>query len=184
MTTESRYIRFIPNTLSALRIILALAFPFSPQATWFLLILCAASSDALDGWIARRWQVQSRLGGLLDAVADKLFMLVALVTVAVHGAFSPWWVLPILARDLLVAGTAIYAAVIRSWGSFLKMEVKWLGKLATGSQFLLLLAAVLHDGSVPAMLLITILLSLAAAGHYGWLFILELHRRAAAELSA
>lgn len=182
MNTESQYIRFLPNALSTFRLLLAIVLPLSPKGIWALLIFCAGFSDILDGWIARRWQVQSRLGGILDAVADKLFILVALFTVACSGAFSPWWILPLLARDLLVACTAIYAVSIRSWESFFKMKVRWPGKLATGGQFLLLLGAVLHTASTPLLLLIAIVLSLIAAFDYGWLFVLEICRRVEAGL--
>lgn len=182
MKTESRYIRFIPNGLSTFRLILAFVFPLCPKGIWGLLIISAGLSDILDGWIARRWQVQSRLGGILDGVADKLFILVALLSVTLDGAFSVWWVLPLLARDILVAFTAIYTASIRSWESFFKMEVRLPGKLATGGQFLLLFSAVLHAGAVPPMLVIAVVMSSIAAIDYGWLFILEIRRRAEANL--
>jgi len=179
-----RYIRFVPNILSTIRLILACVFPFAPEQLWVWLIIGSGGSDVLDGWIARRWQVQSRLGAILDGVADKLFILVALLTVAAAGRFSLWWVPPLLARDLLVAFTAVYAAAIRSWESFNKMDVRWPGKLATAGQFLLLLVAVLFPAGIPFVLSIAILFSVIAAGDYGWLFIQELQRRAEAKYSA
>lgn len=182
MNTESRYIRFIPNILSIFRLLLALVLPLSPKDIWGLLIICAGLSDILDGWVARRWQVQSRLGGILDAVADKLFILVALLTVACSGAFSPWWVLPLLGRDILVACTVIYVVFLRSWESFFRMKVRWPGKLATGGQFMLLLGAVLFSGGIPSLLIIAIALSIIAACDYGWLFVLEIRRRVAVGL--
>ncbi len=180
----SRYIRFIPNILSTIRLVLACAFPFAPEQLWIWLIIGSGGSDVLDGWIARRWQVQSRLGAILDGVADKLFILVALLTIAGAGKFSLWLVPPLLARDLLVAFTAVYAATIRSWESFNKMDVRWSGKLATAGQFLLLLVAVLFPAGIQIVLWFAILLSVIAAADYGRLFILELYRRAEAKSSA
>jgi len=84
-----QYIRFVPNILSTLRLILAGVFPFAPEPVWLWLIIGSGVSDVLDGWIARRWQVQSRLGAILDAVADKLFILVALLTIALAGKLPP-----------------------------------------------------------------------------------------------
>ncbi|WP_051305598.1 CDP-alcohol phosphatidyltransferase family protein [Desulfogranum mediterraneum] len=177
-----RYIRFIPNTLSMLRLLLAAIFPFSPPGLWLWLIIGSGCSDVLDGWIARRWQLQSRLGAILDGVADKLFILAALLTLAGSGAFSFCWIPLLLARDLLVAFTAVYAAAIRSWGSFNKMEVRWPGKLATAAQFLLLLTAVIFPRPVsPPILWLATTLSVLAASDYGRLFVLELRLRAAAK---
>ena len=179
-----RYIRFVPNILSTVRLILACVFPFAPEQLWVWLIIGSGCSDVLDGWIARRWQVQSRLGAILDGVADKLFILAALLTIAGAGKFSLSWLPPLLARDLLVAFTAVYAATIRSWESFNKMDVRWTGKLATAGQFLLLLVAVLFPAGIQPVLCFAILLSVIAAGDYGRLFILELRRRAEANSSA
>lgn len=173
-----RYIRFVPNALSTLRLVLACAFPFTPERLWVLLIIVGGGSDILDGWIARRWQVQSRLGAILDGIADKLFVLLALLTMAAAGKFSLWWVLPLLARDLLVAFTAVYAAAVRSWKSFNKMDVRWPGKLATAGQFFLLLTAALYPAGIQIMLWFAILFSVASAIDYGRLFFLELRQRA------
>jgi CDP-diacylglycerol--glycerol-3-phosphate 3-phosphatidyltransferase len=173
-----RYIRFVPNTLSTIRLILACAFPFTPEQLWVWLIIAGGGSDVLDGWVARKWQVQSRLGAILDGVADKLFVLIALLTVAGAGKFSLWWVLPLLSRDLLVAFTAVYAAAVRSWESFNKMDVRWSGKLATFGQFFLLLTVVLYPAGIQIMLWFAILLSVVSAIDYGRLFIRELHQRA------
>jgi len=172
-------IRFVPNLLSTIRLILAFGFAFVPEQLWVWLIIGSGSSDVLDGWIARRWQVQSRVGAILDGVADKLFILVALLTVAAAGRFSLWWVPPLLARDLLVAFTAVYAAAIGSWESFHKMEVRWPGKLATAGQFLLLLTVVLLPVGIQVVLWLAILFSVGAAVDYGRLFVLELRWRAA-----
>ena len=173
-----KIIRFVPNILSTVRLILAFLFPFVPEQLWIWLILGSGSSDVLDGWIARRYQVQSRAGAILDGVADKLFILIALLTVAGSGKFSLGWVPPLLARDLLVAFTAAYAASIRSWESFNKMDVRWSGKLATAGQFLLLVVAVLLPTGIRIVLWLAILFSVIAAADYGRLFILELRRRA------
>ena len=62
--------RFVPNILSSLRLVIAFVFPFVPDYYWLWLVLTGGCSDFLDGWIARRWQVASWQGGLLDAVAD------------------------------------------------------------------------------------------------------------------
>ena len=174
-----QYIQFVPNILSAFRLILAFLFPFAPEYAWTWLIIGGGGSDALDGWLARRWHAQSRTGAILDAVADKIFVLSALLTFAVAEKFPLFLMPPLLARDLLVAGTAIYAVSIGAWESFNRMDVRWPGKLATAGLFILLLTSVLCEQKISLALWPAILFSIFAACDYGRLFILELRRRAA-----
>jgi len=171
------YIRFVPNALSTGRIFLACVFPFSPETWWFWLVLGSGLSDFLDGWVARRWQVQSWQGGLLDGVADKLFIICVLITSVAAGKFSAWWIPALLARDLLVAFTVVYAVWTRSWEAFKKMEAKWSGKVATFAQFLLFLVVLLFPDKIWFALCCAALSSVVAACDYGRLFFLELRRR-------
>lgn len=177
-------VRYIPNALSTGRIFLACAFPFSPEATWIWLILLSGFSDVLDGWVARHWQVQSWQGGLLDAVADKLFVLCVLITFVTAGKFSGWWLSVLLARDLLVAYTAIYALLTRSWEAFKKMEARWTGKAATFGQFFFFLVVILFPNGIYLALSLAVLLSGLAACDYGWLFLRELRLQAEGKVSA
>lgn len=180
---KPRFYRSVPNVLSMLRLALAPLFPFCPEAYWLLLILVSGISDVLDGWLARRWQAQSWLGGIIDAVADKLFVCTALLTMAAHGKFVFAWVPFLLLRDLFVAFTAIYAVCIRSWSSFKQMEVRRSGKLATGAQFGLLLAVAFTNRANGFILWTAAGLSFVAACDYGHLFIDAVRRRAAEKAS-
>lgn len=172
-----RVLRFVPNILSTIRLVLAGLFPFVPEPLWIWLILGSAGTDFLDGWIARRFRLQSRLGAMLDGVADKLFILIALVTVAWSGRFYPGWIPFLLSRDLLVAFTAACAVVSGSWDSLNRMEVRWTGKVATAGQFLMLLWVTLGWPGSGSVLFCSALLSVVAACDYGYLFLQELRRR-------
>ncbi len=174
---EKGYIRFVPNALSTGRIFLACVFPFSPEKLWLWLVLASGFSDFLDGWVARRWQVQSWEGGLLDAVADKLFILCVLITFVSAGKFSGWWIPVLIARDLLVASTAIYAVSIKSWESFKKMDARWSGKVATFAQFFFFLVVLLFPAGIWLALCCAAVLGGVAAYDYGRLFFLELRFR-------
>jgi CDP-diacylglycerol---glycerol-3-phosphate 3-phosphatidyltransferase len=177
------YIRFVPNALSTGRMLLACIFPFSPEKYWLWLILAGGFSDFLDGWVARRWQVQSWQGGLLDGIADKLFVVSILITFVSAGKFPGWWVPGLLARDLVVAFTAVYAVWIRSWGAFKKMEARWSGKIATVGVFLLFLIVLFVPDKVILTLCFTALFSCIAACDYGWLFLQELRLRKEEKIS-
>lgn len=171
------FVRYIPNILSTFRLILAGLFPFCHEQEWIYLVLAGGASDFLDGWIARKWKVESWQGGLLDAIADKLFVLSVLITFVIAGKFEPWWIPVLLARDLTVTLIAIYALFCSSWSSFRQMDASLSGKLATAGQFLLFVCILVVPGLSRYLLWITILFSILAALDYGKKFVRALHNR-------
>lgn len=126
-----RWVAPLPNVLSGIRLALAFAFPFLAAAMRLPVVLLGGISDWLDGTVARRFEVQSTLGGHLDALADKAFVVSAACTLAADGAFS-WWQLPLLlARDVVVGFVAAFFALRRQWTAFRDMSARLWGKLAT-----------------------------------------------------
>lgn len=107
------YLRHLPNLISVARIILVWPVVWSLLNGRFglavLLFLVAGASDGLDGFLAKRFGWSSRLGGILDALADKLLLISTFLCLWWLGIF-PWWlVLSILARDLvIVVGATVY----------------------------------------------------------------------------
>jgi cardiolipin synthase (CMP-forming) len=100
----------IPNTITVIRILLV------PALIWFLfqkafsaalaVFLVAGLSDALDGYLARRLGQMTRLGALLDPLADKLLVASSVLILAGSGRI-PWWLAAtIIARDFLILGAA------------------------------------------------------------------------------
>ena len=135
--STSRLIARVPNLLSILRIGLAAFFPFCP-GTWRLSVVVAgALSDFLDGQIARRYRVTTTKGGLLDAIADKLFAGAVLVTLSLDDFLFWWQAAMVLARDFTIGGVATYAALTRQWSSFRRMTPRPLGRATTVAQFVL-----------------------------------------------
>jgi len=91
----------VADALTALRLPLAVAFPFVHSAFWQLAIIAvAALSDVGDGFLARRYG-SSRAGAVLDPVADKIFMAVAFITIARRGLLVWYELLGVLLRDIL-----------------------------------------------------------------------------------
>lgn len=163
--------RFVPNVLSGLRLVLACLFPFFPEYAWIWLVVVGGCTDFLDGWIARRWHVASWQGGLLDAVADKAFVLAVLFSMAGAGKFS-FWVIPLLlARDITVAFAAAYAFTQCLWYSFQEMDARWPGKIATAGQFLLFVVVLIFPAQTIPVLVGAVFFSGVAALDYGWLFV-------------
>jgi cardiolipin synthase (CMP-forming) len=127
--------RYVPNALSLMRIGLAMAFPFLPPHWRLPVVLLAGVSDVADGVIARRFNVASHAGALLDAIADKLFVLTVLLTLVFIGPVLWWQVALILLRDFAVAVVAGYATLSRDWPAFQRMRPDITGKIATGFIF-------------------------------------------------
>jgi cardiolipin synthase len=68
----------------------------------FLLFVLAGISDAVDGWLAKRWNMQTELGAYLDPMADKLLIVSIYVALGVAGELPSWLVIAVVSRDILI----------------------------------------------------------------------------------
>jgi CDP-diacylglycerol--glycerol-3-phosphate 3-phosphatidyltransferase len=131
--SESPALRQLPNALTlarfaAIPLFVVLYVQAGDGPAWWagIVFAGAAITDQLDGWLARRWQVESQFGTVADPLADRLMIAVAVVLLWADGRI-PWpAAVIVLARDLvLVLG---YKVVVPRGYAF---EVSPLGKLAT-----------------------------------------------------
>jgi cardiolipin synthase len=99
------------------------------------LFLLAAVSDGVDGFIARRFSLTSRLGAALDPVADKLVMLVATLALAWEELLPMWLAVAIVARDAIIVGGAL---AYRAAFGRIRIAPTRLSKLNTAIEFALL----------------------------------------------
>ncbi len=176
MMTRYKYI--LPNLVTGGRLVLAGLFSFCGQKFWLGIILAAAFSDLVDGWLARRWQAVSWQGGLLDAVTDKVFTLVVLIAFVAVGKLAFWWLPLLLLREMVVGLTAAYLACNRLWLQFRNMTARPAGKVATASQFALAITVlVASPWTLPVLILVSFLSALAAFDYWR-LFQRELLMRA------
>lgn len=111
-TNKNDPLRFIPNLISILRIALiapTLWFIITYEYRWALLLfLIAGISDGLDGFLARRMCWESKLGEILDPIADKLLLVLSYLALWLIG-LVPWWLLAVIAaRDLFLIGGGLY----------------------------------------------------------------------------
>lgn len=126
--------RHLPNLISALRFPMALGFVVVHGTGPRLLLAAAAGlSDWVDGRLARATGTTSRTGEWLDPVADKSFMVVAIVTLTIEAGL-PLWVLPLLLlRDIgVVLGAGVLALLHRPAA----LPARRFGKWVTWFQFL------------------------------------------------
>jgi cardiolipin synthase len=122
----------LPNALSVLRLLgvpLFLWLLLGPEADgWALAVLMISGfTDWLDGKLARWLNQGSRLGALLDPAADRLYIVAALIALALRGIVPTWLVAILLGREL-VLGVALL--VLRRYG-YPPLQVHYLGKAAT-----------------------------------------------------
>jgi len=101
---------WLPNAICIARIALVLPSVVALLAGRYELTLLlfgvAAVSDALDGWLAKHFGWTSRLGKILDPIADKLLLVSVFVTLAWLGLVPVWLVATVVLRDLLIVGGA------------------------------------------------------------------------------
>lgn len=123
----------VPNALSMLRLVLVPVFLwllFGAHANaWAVgVLMFSGFSDWADGKIARLVDNQSsRLGELLDPLVDRIYMVTVPLALAVHGSVPWWFVVTLLARDVVLAATL---PLLRSRG-LAALPVTYLGKAAT-----------------------------------------------------
>ncbi len=132
----------IPNAICILRILLIGPIIYGLLAGDFalslLLVIVAGLSDGLDGFLAKRFNWRTRLGGLLDPLADKLLLVSVFLSLAWLGVAPLWLAVVVIARDLvIVSGALAYEHLI----SEVQPEPTKISKLNTGLQLLYILFA-------------------------------------------
>lgn len=105
----------------------------------FIFIL-AASTDGIDGYIARKRQQVTRLGKFLDPLADKLLVTAALVWLVEKHEILSWVAIIIIGREFIVTGLRLIAA-----GEGVVISASIWGKLKTITQIIAIIAVLIHD---------------------------------------
>ena len=136
----------LPNLLTLARIaivpvfILFMFFDSRDAGFWAAaLFSVAAVTDAVDGWLARRWNVETSFGKFLDPLADKLIVMSALVMMIPMGRVPAWAVFIILARDVIVSGIRSIASAEGT-----VIAASDLGKYKTIFQMVAIIGLLLH----------------------------------------
>jgi len=132
----------IPTWLTLLRIALLpvivvvfyLDYPWARPISCLIFVL-AGITDWLDGFLARRWNQESRFGAFLDPVADKLMVATVLILIVEFDS-SPWLTIP----AIVIIGREITVSALREWmaemGLRNKVAVGWIGKVKTTAQII------------------------------------------------
>lgn len=136
---------WLPNAITVVRIVLVLPTAWllwhRDYLSALVLMFIAGSSDALDGWLARRFHWQSRLGAALDPVADKLLVAVMFIVFTWQGHIPLVVALIVLGRDFVImSGAVIYRLM---YGPY-DLSPTFVSKANTAMQIVTVLLAMLE----------------------------------------
>ena len=164
----------LPNLITIARILLV------PVVVWaiasrewqiaFLLFLIAGVSDAIDGFLAKRFGMSSELGAYLDPLADKVLIVSIYIALGITEAIPRWIVILVVSRDILIIGGVMLAWFL---GKEVRVKPVLVSKLNTVAQIVfacLVLAALAFQVEVEAVqdgtMAIVAVLTLASIGFY------------------
>jgi len=147
----------IPNMICVIRIMLVVPIVISlldgEFTTSLMLIFVAGFSDGLDGFLARRFDWRTRLGGLLDPLADKLLLVAAMLTLTSLQLVPIWLTCVVIGRDIvIVSGATAYNLLIGP----VKPAPTVISKINTVLQLLYIVLVIAHQalGWPPAIAII------------------------------
>jgi cardiolipin synthase len=155
----------IPNLITLGRILLVPIVVWAiatPGAMWiaFVLFVAAGVSDAVDGYLAKRFKMTTELGAYLDPLADKALIVSIYLTLGINNLIPRWLVILVVSRDILIVG-----GIMLSWvmGSPLKIKPLLVSKLNTVAQIVFACVVLGSLGfAIPADTLTLVLMGLVA----------------------
>jgi cardiolipin synthase len=147
----SSFYKHVPNILTILRllgtplILWVIAKDELIAAFWIFFAICI--TDWLDGYLARRWQATSKLGQILDPLADKFLLLSVYLTLALFNLIPMWLTVLVVIRDFLIL--TIGSGIILSRNLNISLAPQFMGKISTTLQ-MLFIGFVLIEG-IPVL---------------------------------
>ena len=156
----------LPNTVSLSRVVLALAFVLVSEP-WdrIALIAVAGFTDFIDGWLARHEKSESTAGALLDPLADRIFVFVAISTYLVEGLLTTGQYFIFLTRDLATAAGFVVAKIIPTLRPAV-FRARMLGKIVTVVQMITLVTIIVIPELTDSLILAIGIISLASIVDY------------------
>ncbi len=169
----------LPNLITISRIALApvliLLLKEQEYAASLAVFVIAGVSDGLDGFIAKRFHFESRLGSILDPLADKILLLSSYVMLTLLNHLPFWLMLTVAFRDLLIiGGYIIYTSMIGP----VQMRPSWLSKFNTFMQITLVIVILaqqalhlVYSPLVDALIYAVLVTTVASGVHYLWIWL-------------
>ncbi len=133
----------LPNIITCIRIALipvfAVLYLTKQYITAIIVLALVILSDLVDGYIARKYNLQSRTGELLDPLADKLALVTVCLCLFIKKLVPLWFFIAIIAKELFMLCCGLIANFILKKQNAIS-KAKWYGKLATVSLYTVLCA--------------------------------------------
>ncbi len=138
----------LPNAITIIRILLIPLFLYKVIEGEMIfataVYLTAAITDGLDGFIARVWKLQTKLGTFLDPMADKLLITTSFLTLSVLKIIPLWLALAVISRDFIIVGGSLLVYLIKN---DLTIQPQPIGKVTTFFQFSYILLVLLQSAT-------------------------------------
>lgn len=165
-----------PNTLAFLRILISPVIfwlllnrnepPFGFHPTWVdyfagVLFVLAGLTDFFDGFIARTWDEKTKLGSILDPLADKMLTLAAFLGLMTQGVANPWAIFLILTREFFITGLRVVAV---SDGK--EISASFAGKVKTTVQLIAIGFLIMHWSGGALLLWAAVAITLYSGYEY------------------
>lgn len=166
----------LPNLITIFRIalvpVLILLLKDQEYAMALVVFAVAGVSDGLDGFIAKRFHCETRLGSILDPLADKTLLVSSYVMLMLLNHLPFWLMLTVAFRDLLiVSGYLVYTSMVGP----VQMRPSWLSKLNTFMQIALIVVILAQQAmqliyplAVDVLIYAVLLTTVASGLHYLW----------------
>lgn len=170
--------RDIPNIISILRVFLTIPVVWALLAQEYgialVLFAIAGISDGVDGFLAKHFHWESRLGGILDPLADKVLLVSSYLALGWLGLIPLWLVALVILRDVvIVVGATAYHLKIAE----LEAEPRLMSKVNTFMQILLVLLVVLGQGLftlpsflIPSLIMVVLITTVLSGVDYVWVW--------------
>jgi len=139
----------LPNLITIARLLavpVAVGLISEGALSWaFWLFLAAGASDAIDGFIAKRFNAETELGRYLDPIADKTLLVAVYVALAIHDFLPAWLVILVVSRDVLIVGGVLLSLMLdRRY----RVRPSFASKINTAAQIVLAAVALGVEGGV------------------------------------
>ncbi|MBA3956931.1 MAG: CDP-alcohol phosphatidyltransferase family protein [Parachlamydiaceae bacterium] len=153
--------QYLPSILSLMRFPLAFFFLQTTIFYRVLAIFLAGVTDGLDGYVARKWNVRSQFGAVIDPIMDKFFVLFILIVLINEGQLSTVQALTMLSRDVAVG---VFGGYLLFSGALATYEFRaiWCGKITTSLQLAVILALTCQIPILEYVYVVFVLLGLGS----------------------
>jgi cardiolipin synthase len=176
-------VSYIPNLLTVLRIVatpvLIILLKYEMFSSALMLFVLAGVSDGLDGYIAKRFRSETRLGAILDPVADKVLLVSCFIVLTVMGHLPFWLLLVVAFRDIVIVGG--YLLLVTLEGG-VRMDPSRISKLNTVFQICLITMVLVKLAAaadvavvIDALIALVTLTSILSGAHYVWIWAFRRH---------